>query len=194
MSSREKILAAVKANKPGQRELPEINIPVSTEGLIEKYTQVATGIGAKVYEVESIEQVKSLLADSYDASKRWVSSLAEFSDVAQTEIKDLDPHTLEDIELSIIKAQLGVAENSALWVPEMNVPQRVVPFICQHLAVIVDRNSIVPTLHQAYDIIGTQEYGYSAFIAGPSKTADIEQSLVLGAHGPRSLSVFIING
>lgn len=193
MSSRDKILAAVKANKPEQRVLPEVNIPVSYEGLIEKYTQVATGIGAKVYEVEGVEQVKSLLADSYDASKRWVSSLAEFADVAETEIMDLDPHTLEDIELSIIKAQLGVAENSALWIPEMNVPQRVTPFICQHLAVIVSRDTIVPTLHQAYEIIGDQEYGYSAFIAGPSKTADIEQSLVLGAHGPRSLSVFIIN-
>ncbi|RZK08579.1 MAG: lactate utilization protein B/C, partial [Flavobacterium sp.] len=171
----------------------EVNIPVSTEGLIEKFTQVATGIGAKVYEVENIAQIKSLLADSYDASKRWVSSLAEFSDVAHTDIASVDPHELEDIELSVIKAQLGVAENSALWVPQMSVPQRVVPFICQHLAIIVDRDKIVPTLHQAYEIIGSQEYGYSAFIAGPSKTADIEQSLVLGAHGPRSLSVFIIN-
>jgi len=192
MNSREKILAAVKANKPGQRELPEVNIPVSTEGLIEKYTQVAVGIGAKVFEVESIDQVKSLLANTYDSSKRWVTSLDEFADIAQVDVKDVDPHTLEDIELSIIRAQLGVAENSALWVPEMNIPQRVVPFICQHLAVIVNRDTIVPTLHQAYEIIGTQEYGYSAFIAGPSKTADIEQSLVLGAHGPRSLSVFIM--
>jgi L-lactate dehydrogenase complex protein LldG len=36
-------------------------------------------------------------------------------------------------------------------------------------------------------------YGFATFIAGPSKTADIEQSLVLGAHGPRSLIVFLID-
>jgi L-lactate dehydrogenase complex protein LldG len=35
--------------------------------------------------------------------------------------------------------------------------------------------------------------GYGVFIAGPSKTADIEQSLVIGAHGPIDFSVFIIN-
>ncbi len=192
MSSREKILAAVKANKPDLSPLPEVTIPVSFDGLIEKYTQVATGIGAKVYQVSSIAEVKSLLADSFDLSLRVVTSLDDFSDIAEKDIAGVDPHSLENVELAIIKAEIGVAENSALWVPEGNVPQRVVPFICQHLAVLVQRENIVPTLHEAYEIIGAAEYGYGAFIAGPSKTADIEQSLVLGAHGPRSLSVFIL--
>ena len=33
---------------------------------------------------------------------------------------------------------------------------------------------------------------FGVFIAGPSKTADIEQSLVLGAHGPKTMTVFVI--
>jgi L-lactate dehydrogenase complex protein LldG len=72
----------------------------------------------------------------------------------------------------------------------MNV--RVLPFISQHLAVVISKDNLVPTMSQAYAKIGSAEYGYGAFIAGPSKTADIEQSLVIGAHGPRSLSVFIL--
>ena len=193
MSSREKILAAVRANKPGPRELPEVNIPVSYEGLVEKYTQVATAIGAKVFQVNSVDEIKARLKDLFDASKRWVSSLPEFTDVAETDIANVDPHSLENVELSIIKPFLGVAENGANWVPEQNVPQRIVPFICQHLVMVLEAKSIVPTMHQAYEITAGKEYGYGAFIAGPSKTADIEQSLVLGAHGPRSLTIFIIS-
>lgn len=52
-------------------------------------------------------------------------------------------------------------------------------------------------MHAAYDRIAALEaaaaYGFSTFIAGPSKTADIEQSLVLGAHGPISLTVFLLD-
>jgi L-lactate dehydrogenase complex protein LldG len=45
-------------------------------------------------------------------------------------------------------------------------------------------------MHEAYAQIGMEEYGFATFLAG-SKTADIEQSLVLGAHGARGLTVFL---
>ena len=48
-------------------------------------------------------------------------------------------------------------------------------------------------MHQAYERLQLGEAEFGAFIAGPSKTADIEQSLVIGAHGPRSLTVFCID-
>jgi len=71
--------------------------------------------------------------------------------------------------------------------------QRALPFITQHLAVIVNARNIVATMHDAYSSIGITNQGFGAFIAGPSKTADIEQSLVIGAHGPRSMSLFLVN-
>ncbi len=70
--------------------------------------------------------------------------------------------------------------------------QRIIPYICQHLAVIISADAIVPALHEAYEIIGEGDYGFGGFIGGPSKTADIEQALVLGAHGPLAMTVFVI--
>jgi L-lactate dehydrogenase complex protein LldG len=192
MNSREKIVTKVKANKPEHVPLPEINFPATSDDLTKKYIQIATSIGAKVYEVNTMEEVKTVLRNTFNPALRWISSLSEFSDVAETEVAEKDPHTLADVELSIISAAFGVAENSALWIPESLIPQRVLPFICQHLAILVRADEIVPTLHQAYSLIGNATYGYGVFIAGPSKTADIEQSLVLGAHGPKSLSIFIL--
>jgi len=192
MTSREKILAAVSANKPDLLPLPEINVPVSSDDVVQRFVTVAAGIGTKVYMADSLEKVKEIIHASLNTSLRVIASLPAFSDFAETDITGLDPHSLEDTEVAILEAEMGVAENSALWVPEDNMMQRVLPFICQHLVMIVRKDEIVDNMHLAYEKMAAYKSGYGAFIAGPSKTADIEQSLVLGAHGPRSLTIFLM--
>jgi L-lactate dehydrogenase complex protein LldG len=125
---------------------------------------------------------------------KLISTLPELQDIADTTLfTSVDPHDLEDVDLAIIRGHFGVAENSAIWVTNELLGQRVVPFIAQHLAIVIKRSDLLANMHQAYDKIGGLQYEFGTFIAGPSKTADIEQSLVLGAHGPRSLIVFILD-
>src|SRR5690606_8743900 len=113
-------------------------------------------------------------------------TLRELADVAEPVDRDADPHSFENTELAIIRAHFVVSENGASWLTEEAMGQRIIPYICQHLAVLVDADDVIPTLHEAYERIGTGDYGFGGFIGGPSKTADIEQALVLGAHGPLS--------
>ncbi len=47
-------------------------------------------------------------------------------------------------------------------------------------------------MHQAYKLIAERKRNFGLFISGPSKTADIEQCLVIGAQGAMSLTVFLI--
>ena len=195
MSSRDSILNKIKNNQPSSaNELPSLSfLGLDKIDVIETYKTVLTGIGGFVEEVSSLDEIKAYIATHYPTDKRKITTLPEFADIAETNWTNDDPHSLQNVELAIVKAHFGVAENSALWVTDAILGQRVSPFIPQYLAIIVNKKDIVSFMQQAYERIGDLDYGFGTFIAGPSKTADIEQSLVLGAHGARGLTVFLMN-
>ncbi len=150
------------------------------------------GIGGLIVSAGDLEAVKGLIRKDFDQSKRIITNLPGLSEVAEICVPSADPHSLDDVELAIIESRLAVAENGAVWLTEEDMGQRVLPYISQHLAVIVREENIVSTMHDAYTKIAAEDYGFGGFIGGPSKTADIEQALVLGAHGPLSMTVYLI--
>lgn len=193
MTSRENILAKVKQNQAELKALP--NYPTTLPSDIDKkemFKHVLASIGGTAIEVADYQEIKNYISKEYANNKRIISTLPELADVTESNWQNNTPHSYENIDLAIIKAHFGVAENSALWITEDLMQQRAVPFICQQLAVVVHQSDILATMHDAYERIGDADYGFGAFIAGPSKTADIEQSLVLGAHGPKGMTVFLI--
>jgi L-lactate dehydrogenase complex protein LldG len=191
--SRDQILAAVLKNQPERSPLPDIDkFGGKDVDVLEKYVSIFREIGGTAFLVDDIGMIKSLIKENFDTSKRILTTLSSLSDIAELYPPTADPHTLEDVELAVIKTELAVAENGAVWLTEELMGQRIVPYICQHLAVIVEAKHIVPTLHEAYQKIGVGDYGFGGFIGGPSKTADIEQALVMGAHGPITMTVFIL--
>lgn len=193
MNTREKILAAVLKNQPPSTLLPDISaFKGNDQDPVQTYINVFTEIGGQVFSVADLAAVKPMLAELFDGTLRTLTTLPELSDVAELLSPTADPHTFLDVEVAVIKAHFAVAENGAVWLTDDLMGQRIIPYICQHLAVVVTAESIVPTLHEAYAQIGAGQYGFGAFIGGPSKTADIEQSLVMGAHGPITMTVFIV--
>ena len=102
-----------------------------------------------------------------------------------------DPRSYADVDLFVCEGVLGVAENGAVWLPQSRMGARAAHFLAQHVIVVLARAAIVETLHDAYARLDAAAEPFGAFVAGPSKTADIEQSLVIGAHGPRSWRVLL---
>lgn len=190
--SRDSILNNIKASQPQVVAMPEI--PVFKpwfDNAVMHFAEVSKTIGSEVHFVNDYEQIISIIQANHADARRIITTIEQLAEVADHSVVTIE-HDYENVDLYIIAAKLAVAENGAVWITENELLERVLPFIAQHLMVIIPRNSIVDTMHDAYASIGDAEYGFATFIAGPSKTADIEQSLVLGAHGPKSMTVFIM--
>lgn len=189
----------VRNNQPAPRDLPILPETTSpTEDLTPAFLAALESIGAAAYIVSGFGRVGTILREQFPQARRIVTACPPLAAFAESAAKGNDPHTLENVDLAILAAHFGVAENGACWVTETQMIERVLPFIAQHLVLVIPRSSIVANMHAAYERIADLEateapYGFSTFIAGPSKTADIEQSLVLGAHGPMSLTVFLLD-
>ena len=65
----------------------------------------------------------------------------------------------------------------------------------ESLVILLPRDAVVATMQDAVeDPRFDRDFGFGCFMSGPSKTADIEQALVIGAHGPMSVTVVLTGG
>lgn len=193
MGSRDRILTTIKNNQPYQVDLPLIqNFEQEEKDNTLKFTNTLVSIGGHAVEVSGYPDIIKYVQENFTEAKRILSTISELNSIAEVKNHYEEPRTLDNVQLAILKAQFGVAENGAIWITDHQLPARALPFISEYLAVIIEKKNIVATMHDAYDKIGSADYGFGVFIAGPSKTSDIEQSLVLGAHGPKGMTVFLV--
>ncbi len=193
MGSKEKILNNIARANANGKPLPELK--KNQEGGAKyagEFVALLEKIGGKGVEVKDWAALGQYVLQNFSASGRILSTIPELPWFAPQ--LSADPHAFENVDLAILKGHFGVAENGAVWITDKLMGDRSIPFISQHLALVINKQDIVPTLQEAYERIGYDPYDYGTFIAGPSKTADIEQSLVLGAHGPKSMIVFLMAG
>lgn len=194
MNARDTILKAITANKPTLVDLPAIDLAevIQYSDLLQQYKTVLQSIGGGTVELQDINSLKEELQSKKANGEFVVNRIAALGDVEDS-IDHLTATDLAAVETAYSEGSIAVAENGAIWLSESQMGNRLLPFICQHLVIVIEKKNIVPTMHHAYQQIETAKEGFGVFLAGPSKTADIEQSLVIGAHGARSLIVYILN-
>jgi L-lactate dehydrogenase complex protein LldG len=195
MTGRESILAALRRAAPPASPLPEAPPAICYPDLERQFAEALIGVGGKLVRVRDLAELNAELAklEPYARAGQIASLVPGVGrpNVNPDALKE--PHQLEGLDVAIIAGDLGVAENGAVWVPgEALGPHRAIFVVAQHLVLVVPAAQIVHTMHQAYERIRLERPGYGLFISGPSKTADIEQALVIGAHGARSCTVFLV--
>lgn len=108
------------------------------------------------------------------------------------------PQEWQDVDLAIIRAELACAENAALLVTSTSLPERALAFLAQRILVLVPRNRILGGFMAAQAELASrlaagEALHHATWMSGPSKTADIEQTLVIGAHGVCALAVMAVD-
>lgn len=195
MSSRDSILAAVRGHLPQSSPLPDHAGPwIEYPDPVAQFSSVLEVIGGRCIRVRTEADIAGELASipQFTAAQQTLL-LVQGAGTGTVDMEQIDdPHQLFDIDFAVLQGKVAVAENAAVWVSDQGLKHRVIYFLCQHLALVVQASDMVHNMHQAYDRLSVSDSPFGGFIAGPSKTADIEQSLVVGAHGPRSMTVFIV--
>lgn len=192
MSARDTILKNITTNKPQLVDLPSIDLSavITYNDLVQQYKAVLQSIGGGTVELQDINSLKAELQAKKANGHLVVNRIAALGEMEDS-ISHLTATDLAMVDTAYLEGTIAVAENGAIWLYESQMGNRLLPFICQHLVIVIERDKIVPTMHHAYQQIESAKEGFGVFLAGPSKTADIEQSLVIGAHGARSLFVYI---
>ncbi|MFG0286992.1 MAG: lactate utilization protein C [Rhodopirellula sp. JB044] len=193
--SKQLILDRLRGRAVKSKGLPEIDRSrlVRFDDPVAQFRQTLEFVGGESHMVDTPEQVREILMgiDVFAGAERIASTYPEAIEPTVQLDRIGDPHLLSSLDWTVVRGEFAIAENGAIWIDGGTLPHRVMIFIAQYLAIVVSRSQIVDHMHDAYARIGTPEPGFGVFVSGPSKTADIEQSLVLGAHGCRKLQVFL---
>ena len=190
--NKEELLGKLRRNTIHQFDMPEASIDgIKYENTIEQFIETSHKVGSEVIEAKAGEDLNELIRKVYPEAQVLASNVKGIK-------VDLNPdmvseaQDLNGTDVGIVEGDIAVAENGCVWVPQ-TMKERVVCFVSENLVIFVHRDKIVNNMHEAYRRIHMTEYGYGCFISGPSKTADIEQALVMGAQAARGVTVIIVD-
>ncbi len=194
MSSRDDILASIRANLPRvDRPLP--TVPAFDDeppaSLLDAFKASLHRMGGMFLDPPAAGEILAPVRAKIAGAKIVCSMVPEIR--GNRDIVGIGaPRDLADVDFAIVRASFAVAETGSVLLSESDLRVNAVAYLAQHLIVLLDPADIVLNLHHAYRRPEFRNGHYACFHTGPSATADIEGVLIHGAQGVRSLSVMPI--
>jgi L-lactate dehydrogenase complex protein LldG len=110
--------------------------------------------------------------------------------------KNYDVHELETCHVGISECDALIAQTGSVLVTNRSAGGRALSVLPPHHIVLARRKQLLTDLPATFELL-KQTYmdnypSMISFITGPSRTGDIERILVLGAHGPKKLTIFCL--
>ena len=183
---------------------PREDVPSDPAARIARFQQRLAEVGATSRVLRQDESLAPALADalaSHGARTATLSDAAVLRPVADSlrakGIGLVDCHdrdALLDCDAGITTAQWAVADTGTLVLVGDDERHRLASLLPRVHACVVPRQCIVGGLRDAFAELGSRPRGPGrivTFVTGPSRTADIELTLVVGVHGPAALHLVI---
>ncbi len=191
MSSKESILSRIRSHTGTRYEQPEIILDaIHYEDKTGQFSESLKAAGGEAVVLQAGEDINELIRKHFPDAKRIASNLSEITCATFDPDSVSDPRELNNTDLAIVEGCFGVAENGAVWITQQ-VKHKALYFISTGLVILINKEDLVNNMHEAYKRVEGTDYKYGFFVSGPSKTADIEQALVFGAHGPMNVLVVL---
>ncbi|RAU21978.1 lactate utilization protein [Paramagnetospirillum kuznetsovii] len=213
-SAKDRIMARLKgAPKRPASALPDWTPPAFGDQRMARFRAMLEAAHADVHEVPAAEwpeRLRVILADKGVGSVLFAPKTATGARLAQAwsagespklvaydrSVEDIKDQLVHEVDAAVTLARGGIAQTGSLvlW-PTPDEPRLMSLLPPIHVAV-VDKSRIRDSLAETLSAEGwnTGMPTNAVLVSGPSKTADIEQTLAYGVHGPKELIVLVIEG
>ncbi len=203
------LLNAVRSRLKGTQPppLPPVLDMPTARGGVDAFCQALEAVEGQVHRVKSSED-GLLILRGLAADRSWnaiacsdAAALSSWRDSVGLAchvhgLRDPIPRSeLLEMDVGLCTAQLGIAETGTLVLCSESERHRLVSLVPPASVIVLFARDLVPDLASALRQLQTQALPTTtSFITGPSRTADIELTLTVGVHGPRSVDVILIEG
>lgn len=185
-------------------------VPAEPEGRAALFASISESLKTQFIPCRDITQARTALADLASAGA-WKTVYLHGDPLVQSICANLPNSgiTCKTTDLGYEKSDLAaadagvtgcealVAQTGSILVSPQSSGGRVLSVLVPHHVVVARSSQMSRDLREALAALKTKYHGdlppYLSFITGPSRTGDIERILVLGAHGPKELTVILVD-
>ncbi len=216
MNSRDAILQRIRTELTGGPTIEEPLVPEvwpqtgpSTEQLVERFTGELQDVQGEVVRGGSMDEARQKLAELADQSQwemigsvdrpicREVAGGLAPEQVAWA-ADDWQPQYMAELSAGMVVAELLLADTGSCMIACDTPQERLLCYLPPACVVVARTGQLAEHMSAAWDRIARRtadpaRRGESVLVTGPSRTADIEKILILGAHGPKRLVVLLVD-
>ncbi|GAA09327.1 hypothetical protein ATPR_2331 [Acetobacter tropicalis NBRC 101654] len=193
MSSRDTILATLRANRPdpAAHPLPPVAMLGDMDKGRDRFENSLQILGGQILMPQEGDTLATAIAHRFPDAKVICSAVPDFEGTIRIEEIE-SPQQAAATDVLVVRSPFGIAEMGSIYLSEAQLNNlNSAAHLTQHIVVILSEENLTANMHTAY--LERPEFhtaNYGVLMSGPSATADIQGVLIRGAQGVRSLSIW----